>query len=41
MEPADEAQQNEFTALKSIYGDDFIETSPVNVWKVRGEREGS
>ncbi|KAL1666492.1 hypothetical protein GGF50DRAFT_113198 [Schizophyllum commune] len=33
MEPADEAQQNEFTALKSIYGDDFIETSPVNVWK--------
>ncbi|KAL1746128.1 hypothetical protein HDZ31DRAFT_81443 [Schizophyllum fasciatum] len=33
MEPADEAQQNELTALKSIYADDFIETATNNVWR--------
>ncbi|TRM58463.1 hypothetical protein BD626DRAFT_573474 [Schizophyllum amplum] len=33
MEPVDEAQQNELTALKSIYADDFIESAASNVWK--------
>jgi eukaryotic translation initiation factor 2-alpha kinase 4 len=28
-------QQEEITALKSIYGDDFIECPPPKAWKVR------
>ena len=29
-------QQEEITALKSIYGDDFIDCPPPKAWKVRG-----
>ena len=28
-------QQTEIYALKSIYGNDFIESKPPTVWKVR------
>lgn len=33
MESTEELQQNELTALKSIYAEDFIETPP-KAWKV-------
>lgn len=33
MESAEELQQSEITALKSIYADQFVECPPSNVWK--------
>ncbi|KAJ3727200.1 kinase-like domain-containing protein [Lentinula guzmanii] len=33
MESTEELQQNELTALKSIYAEDFIETPPPKAWK--------
>lgn len=33
MESSEELQQNELTALKSIYAEDFIETPPPKAWK--------
>lgn len=35
MESCEELQQQELTALKSIYADDFTETPPPKAWKVR------
>ncbi|KAF8677870.1 hypothetical protein AX14_004754, partial [Amanita brunnescens Koide BX004] len=33
MESAEELQQLEITALRSIYADDFIDCPPPTVWK--------
>ena len=35
MDTADELQKLEITALRAIYGEDFIEVAPPKVWKVR------
>jgi eukaryotic translation initiation factor 2-alpha kinase 4 len=35
MDPPEELQQLEITALQSIYDQDFIECPPPTVWKVR------
>ena len=35
MESTEELQQQEITALKSIYGDDFQEVPAPKAWKVR------
>jgi len=35
MESAESLQQLEMTALRSIYGNDFVEMPPPKVWKVR------
>lgn len=37
MESTEELQQNELTALKSIYAEDFIEIPPPKAWKVSQE----
>ena len=34
-DPPENRQQEEITALKSIYGDDFIDCPPPKAWKVR------
>jgi hypothetical protein len=34
MDSTEYAQQQEMTALQSIYGDDFIEVPPPKAWKV-------
>ncbi|EEB88695.1 hypothetical protein MPER_13321 [Moniliophthora perniciosa FA553] len=34
MESTEELQQNEITALKSIYAEDYIEKPPPKAWKV-------
>ena len=34
METTEELQQNEITAVKSIYAEDYIETPPPKAWKV-------
>lgn len=35
MDTTEYVQQEEITALQSIYGDDFIECPPPKAWKVR------